>query len=35
MLRCKLRLALLRTFYYSGELIGHLCEPGRRPCLMR
>jgi hypothetical protein len=28
-------LTLLRNFYYSSELIGHLFEPGRRTYLVR
>jgi hypothetical protein len=31
MLRCKLRLTLLRIFYYSGELIGRFPWPARGP----
>jgi len=35
MLRCQPWLALLLTFYFSGELVGHLFGPGRSPYHLR
>jgi hypothetical protein len=35
MLRCQPWLALLLTFYFSGELVGHFFGPGRSPHHLR
>jgi hypothetical protein len=35
MLRCQPWLALLHIFYYTGELIGHVCGPGKSPYRLR
>lgn len=35
MLRCQPWLALILTFYFSGELVGHLAGPGKSPNQLR